>query len=151
MWYVYRSLRFTILYHAITVSPSLTTIAHYYDLTRGPTSMYSTRSRHTIRWRVPRVIRYHMAHINNTAPRSYVLSTRYIIHYTYMYDRHNSKDIDISFSMFIFSFNCFSLGRIQGGVQGSKDPPWSPERGSWTPLPKWRKQHLLSSVLFNST
>ena len=31
-----------------------------------------------------------------------------------------------------------SLGRIQGGggVQGSKDPPWSPERGSWTPLPK---------------
>ena len=28
-----------------------------------------------------------------------------------------------------------------GGVQGSKDPPWSPERGSWTPLPKWRKQH----------
>ena len=23
-----------------------------------------------------------------------------------------------------------------GGVQGSKDPPWSPERGSWTPLPK---------------
>ena len=40
----------------------------------------------------------------------------------------------------------YMLGRIMGGVQGSKDPPWSPERGSWTPLPKWRKQHLLCEL-----
>ena len=35
----------------------------------------------------------------------------------------------------IFFFQLLSVsGADPGG--GSKDPPWSPERGSWTPLPK---------------
>ena len=41
--------------------------------------------------------------------------------------------------------------RVWGGSRGGSRGPRTPERGSWTPLPKWRKQHLLSSVLFNST
>ena len=49
--------------------------------------------------------------------------------------------------MVVRGFSGKYWGGSRGGVQGSKDPPpWSPERGSWTPLPKWRKQHLLSSV-----
>ena len=44
------------------------------------------------------------------------------------------------------------LGRIQGGgSRGPRTPPGPQRGGPWTPLPKWRKQHLLSSVLFNST